>query len=59
MEQVERCERCNRPLRNAKSIERGLGYVCYRKETREKAWKEFLKIQMNIYEFIEEGDKTE
>lgn len=48
----KRCVRCNRPLSNAKSIERGYGYICCRKTKQEEAQKEFERIQMNIYEFL-------
>lgn len=57
MEQ-ERCQRCKRPLTNQKSIERGLGYVCYRKVKVEQAQKEFERIQITIYEFLEREVKT-
>lgn len=38
----ERCSRCNRPLTNEISIQRGLGYVCYRKIKRQEAWEALL-----------------
>lgn len=47
-----RCERCNRPLTNEKSIERGLGYVCYRKIRTEQARKEFERKQIVKHEFL-------
>lgn len=49
-----RCKRCNRPLKNEKSIKRGLGYICYRKVRTEQARKEFERIQTTIYEFLKE-----
>ena len=48
-----RCQRCNRPLKNKKSRERGLGYVCYKKIKKEQEQREFEKIQLTIYEFLE------
>lgn len=53
----KRCYRCNRPLKNQKSRERGYGYVCYRKVKRDEAWKAFERIQITIYEFLQEGEK--
>lgn len=39
-------------------MERGLGYVCYRKIKKEEADREFERIQLNIYELLE-GEKQE
>jgi len=54
----ERCSRCNRPLTNEISIQRGLGYVCYRKIKKQKEWEAFERIQITIYEFLQEGEKV-
>ncbi|WP_223823534.1 DUF6011 domain-containing protein [Rummeliibacillus sp. TYF-LIM-RU47] len=46
------CPRCNRPLKSKKSIERGIGPICKKKQ----AYEEFLKNQMTIFEVLDDGN---
>ncbi|SET95135.1 hypothetical protein SAMN05421676_11234 [Salinibacillus kushneri] len=48
------CARCNRNLKDKKSIERGFGPVCYKKHQEEE--KEFLKKQVTLDEALKEAN---
>lgn len=48
-----RCKRCNRELRQDKSVKRGFGYVCWKKHVAEEAERFFRENQMSIYDFID------
>lgn len=36
MNEIQECRRCGRSLKGKKSIERGIGYKCLKKEQREE-----------------------
>lgn len=46
------CSRCGRKLKDQKSMERGLGPVCYQKYLKEQAEIGFSENQMTIDEVI-------
>ena len=45
------CNRCNRPLKTARSIAMGYGPTCKKKQDAADA--EFLKIQITMFEELE------
>lgn len=46
------CSRCGRKLKDKKSMERGLGPVCYQKYLKEQAEIGFSENQMTIDEVV-------
>lgn len=48
------CKRCQRTLRSKKSIEDGMGRTC-KKKAAEEAAAEFEKMQITIFEVLEDG----
>lgn len=51
-----RCKRCNRPLTNEKSVELGFGLACHKKHRKELADAEFERLQITIFEVMQDGD---
>lgn len=48
---MQKCKRCNKPLKTAQSIKDGRGPICKRKHDEAEA--EFLKRQITLEEEIE------
>lgn len=49
------CGRCGRRLKDKKSVDRGLGPVCYKKHLKALEDEEFEKNQITIDEVIKEA----
>ncbi|GIO25369.1 DUF6011 domain-containing protein [Oceanobacillus sp. J11TS1] len=52
-QEITLCGRCNRKLKDQKSIDRQFGPVCYKKHLQEQAEEEILKNQITIDEVEE------
>ena len=50
---MQLCERCNRELKTAKSMELGFGPVCHKKHQQELADAEFERNQVTIDELMQ------
>ena len=48
MDEIHRCGRCDRKLRNPEAIERGFGKTCYKKVQAARAQAELEKSQQKL-----------
>ncbi|MGE7114690.1 DUF6011 domain-containing protein [Lysinibacillus sp. NPDC047702] len=55
---MNRCKRCNRPLKSGESIVRRYGFTCWQRHL-DDLEEEFLKNQLTIYDVLEAENQEE